>query len=85
MVILRADFYREAKDKMPFRSMIISANTDDEVLTEAEAQMGDAARVQLFRSSAQMPTSSFDGEYFVIFSNAEMPNTRRVARPDNRK
>jgi len=49
VVTWRADFFNEWDDLSPSRSMIISANTDDEIVKEAEADMRGAARVELIR------------------------------------
>ena len=44
-----AYFFDNLDDPSPSRAMIISANSDDEAVKEAAAQMGDAARVEFTR------------------------------------
>jgi hypothetical protein len=43
----RADFFKDWDDVSPSRSMIISANSDDEVVKEVVDEMGDAACVEI--------------------------------------
>ena len=47
VVTWRADFFKDWDDVSPSRSMIISANTDDQVLKEVEDEMGDTACVEI--------------------------------------
>jgi hypothetical protein len=42
----RADFFRDPDDTSPSRSVIISADSEDEAVDKAAAQMGDAVRVE---------------------------------------
>jgi hypothetical protein len=47
MATWRADFFDDWDDASPpSRSIIISANSDDEVMEEAKAEMGDAVRLE---------------------------------------
>ena len=46
MAIWRADFFDDWDDASPPRSMIVSANSDDEIVNEAESHMGDAVRLE---------------------------------------
>jgi hypothetical protein len=46
MATWRADFFDDWDDASPSRSMIISANSDDEIVNEAESQIGDAVRLE---------------------------------------
>ena len=41
----RVDFFDDWDDVAPSRSMVISANRDDEIVDEAESEMGDAVRL----------------------------------------
>jgi hypothetical protein len=45
----QADFFDEWDDASPFRSVIITADGEDEAVGEAAAQMGDAACVEFTR------------------------------------
>ncbi len=45
----RADFFDNWYDTSPSRSAMISADSEDEAVDEAVAQMGDAARVGFTR------------------------------------
>ena len=40
------DFFDKWDDASPSRSMIISANSEDEAVDKAAAQMGDAVRIE---------------------------------------
>jgi hypothetical protein len=44
----RADFFDDWDDAAPSRSMVISANSDDEIVEEAELEMGRAVRLEFF-------------------------------------
>ena len=47
MATWRADFFDDWDDaSQPSRSIIISANSDGEVMEEAKAEMGDAVRLE---------------------------------------
>jgi hypothetical protein len=43
----RADFFRDPDDTSPSRSVIISADSEDEAVDKAAAQMGDAVRIEI--------------------------------------
>jgi hypothetical protein len=45
----RADFFDDPDDTSPSRTVIVSADTEDEAVDEAVAQMGEAVRVELIR------------------------------------
>jgi hypothetical protein len=42
----RADFFADPDDTSPSRSVIISADSEDEAVDKAAAQIGDAVRVE---------------------------------------
>jgi hypothetical protein len=46
MATWRADFFEDWDDEAPSRSMIISANSEDEIVEEAESGMRDAVRLE---------------------------------------
>ena len=46
----RADFFDSWDDVAPSRSVMISANSEDEAVDQAAAQMGGAARIEFTRS-----------------------------------
>ena len=48
-VTWRVDFFDKWDDATPFRSMIISANSEDEAVDKAAAQVGDAVRIEFTR------------------------------------
>ena len=45
----RADFFDDTDDALPFRSVIISADNEDDAVDKAVAQMGDAVCVEFTR------------------------------------
>ena len=45
----RADFFDDTDDLLPSRSVIISADSEDDAVDQATAQMGDAVRVEFTR------------------------------------
>jgi hypothetical protein len=45
----RADFFNDTDDMLPFRSVVISAESEDEAVDQAAAQMGDAIRIEFTR------------------------------------
>jgi hypothetical protein len=46
----RADFFDFWEDTFPSRSATIDADTEDEAVEKAAAQMGDAARIEFIRT-----------------------------------
>jgi hypothetical protein len=44
-----AEFFDDTDDLLPSRSMIISADNEDDAVDKAVAQMGNAARVEFIR------------------------------------
>ena len=49
----RADFFDKWDDTSPSRSVIISANSEDEAVDKAATQMGDAARIEFTRTFSE--------------------------------
>jgi len=47
------DFFDKWDDASPSRSMIISANSEDEAVDKAAAQMGDAVRIEFTRTFSE--------------------------------
>jgi hypothetical protein len=45
----RADFFDDPDDRSPSRSVIISADNEDEAVEKAVVQMGEAKRVEFSR------------------------------------
>ena len=46
MMTWRADFFDDTDDALPSRSAIISADSEDDAVDKAAAQMGDAVLVE---------------------------------------
>jgi hypothetical protein len=46
MATWRADFFEDWDDESPSRSMIISANSEDEIVEEAESELRNAVRLE---------------------------------------
>ena len=49
MMTWRADFFDDTDDALPSRSAIISADSEDDAVDKAAAQMGDAIRIEFTR------------------------------------
>jgi hypothetical protein len=53
MATWRADFFEDWDDARPSRSMIISANSEGEIVEEAESGMRDAVRLEFIPIDSQ--------------------------------
>ena len=49
MMTWRADFFDDMDDALPSGSAIISADSEDDAVDKAAAQMGDAIRIEFTR------------------------------------
>jgi len=49
MMTWREDFFDDMDDALPSRSAIISADSEDDAVDKAAAQMGDAIRIEFTR------------------------------------
>ena len=53
MATWRADFFDGWDDTFPSRSATICADSEDEAVDKAAAQMGDAARIEFIRTCSK--------------------------------
>jgi hypothetical protein len=54
--IWQADFFDNSDDPSPSRSMTIAANSEDEAVEKAAAQIGDASHVEFSRTISVVTT-----------------------------